>query len=245
MKSLRYFSIVLSVLCVLMGCNNESSITISAAASTSDALEDVIHAFNESHPDITVDTNYGGSGALKVQIEQGAPVDLYLSANVSHFNELIDSGLIGKNHLELLKNELVLITPNSENTIQSIEDLVNVDRISIGNPESVPAGQYSKEALEWYDMWDSLSNQLILAEDVRQVLSYVELGEVDAGLVYLTDAATSNSVDIVTTLDSDSHAPIVYPLGVLNDDNDVMTFYQFTQSEAALTIFENYGFTAK
>ena len=222
----------------------EGEVTISAAASTRDALEDVVDLFNEKNPDVKIDMNFGGSGALKIQIEQGAPTDIFLSANVNHFDDLDDDGFI-EERVMYLGNDLVLIEPSDAETLSIIEELVDVDLIALGTPESVPAGEYGKAALEYYEIWDDIEDNIVYAEDVRQVLQYVEVEEVDAGVVYRTDALTSDDVVIVDTFTEDSHDAIEYPLGLLTDgvdDEAVKAFYEFLQSDDALDVFEEYGF---
>lgn len=144
-----------------------------------------------------------------------------------------------------LGNDLVLIEPTDAETLSIIEELVDVDLIALGTPESVPAGEYGKAALEYYEIWGDIEDNIIYAEDVRQVLQYVEVEEVDAGVVYRTDALTSDDVVIVDTFTEDSHDAIEYPLGLLTDgadDEAVQAFYEFLQSDDALEVFEAYGF---
>lgn len=225
----------------------EGEMTISSAASTRDALEDVVDLFNEEYPEVSIDMNFGGSGALKIQIEQGAPVDIFLSANVNHFDDLDEGGFIEERTM-YLGNNLVLIEQTDAETLSIIEELVEVDLIALGTPESVPAGEYAKTALEYYEVWDEVEGNIVYAEDVRQVLQYVEIGEVEAGIVYRTDALTSDEVIIVDTFTDDSHDAIEYPLGLLTegvDDEAAQAFYEFLQTDAALEVFEEYGFTTE
>src|SRR5699024_7020152 len=126
----------------------KETITVSAAASLVDALEEVAERFNEEYPEVEVDFNFGGSGALMQQITQGAPADLFFSANESHFEEVVNEGYIDEeNTVDLLRNEIVLVVP-VDSTVESFDELENADRIAVGNPESVPAGEYSMEAFE-------------------------------------------------------------------------------------------------
>src|SRR5690625_2188850 len=173
----------------------EGTITVSAAASLVDALGEITTLFNEEYPDVTVDYNFGGSGALMQQIMQGAPVDLFFSANVDHFREVVDEGYINEeDSVDLLTNELVLIVPSDSGTFSSFDDLENADQIAIGNPESVPAGEYSVEAFENMDIMEGIESKFVYAGDVRQVLNYVETGNADAGMVYHTDAMMSDGI---------------------------------------------------
>lgn len=244
----RIILTLLSLVLLLSACGNDDEIvTLSAAASTRDAIEKVVVLFNEAYPDFEVDMNFGGSGALKIQIEQGAPVDIFLSANVNHYEDLVNDGYITEG-ITYLGNRLVLITPQDNTNIMSIEDLKHVDRLALGTPESVPAGEYGYSALVEYELWETVRPNVVYAEDVRQVLQYVELGEVDAGIVYHTDALTSDAVDIIATFDSTSHESIEYPLGILESGagkEAVIHFYEFLQSEKAREVFKAYGFTTE
>ncbi|WP_462421978.1 molybdate ABC transporter substrate-binding protein [Salinicoccus sp. Marseille-QA3877] len=224
----------------------EGTITVSAAASLVDALEEVRAHFNEEYPEVQVDFNFGGSGALMQQIMQGAPADLFFSANENHFKEVVDAGYIDEeNKVDLLRNEIVLVVPEGSSAISSFDDLENADRIGIGNPESVPAGEYSIETFENMNIMEEVESKLIFAEDVRQVLNYVETENVDAGVVYHTDALTSDGIEVVDTAPTDSHSPVIYPLGTLNETDNTeaqRAFYEYVQSEEAGEVFNEYGF---
>ncbi|THE11064.1 molybdate ABC transporter substrate-binding protein [Bacillus timonensis] len=224
-----------------------AEITVSAAASMQNVLQELKKNFEEKHPTIDISFNFGASGALSQQISQGAPVDLFLSASLEKFNELRDNGLIHEKFQQnLIGNEIVLITPQNNKHIKSVEDLKKAKRISIGIPESVPAGAYAKEAIDNMGLWNTIENQLVLSKDVRQVLTYVETGNVDAGFVYKTDTQMSNQIQVITSVDSKYHSPIIYPIGVIKSSKHVKEatlFYEYLLSEEAITLFEEYGFT--
>ncbi|MBS4178921.1 molybdate ABC transporter substrate-binding protein [Lederbergia citrea] len=227
--------------------NKKVELTISAAASLQEALGEIKNTFEKDHPNTKILYNFGGSGALKQQISQGAPVDLFFSAAVDKFDELVNEGLIEKqNSTILIGNDLVLIVPaESSETIQSLADLLGIDKLAIGTPDSVPAGKYAEEALEAEGVLKAVSKKLVYTKDVRQVLTYVESGNVDAGIVYRTDALSSNKVRIAAAIDEKMHEPIVYPLGIVKTSkyqDEATTFYQYLQSEEALTVLKKYGF---
>lgn len=248
-----YSIILLSLLVVgLASCNDDSQVeetstlTISAAASLTDALQEVSDIFNEQHPEIEVDYNFGGSGALQQQIKQGAPVDIFFSAAKRDFDALIDSGHIDEeNSSDLLKNELVLVTPQDDETVTSLDDITEAEQIAVGTPESVPAGEYARQVFESLGIIEEVAPLLVYAEDVRSVLTYVERSEVNAGLVYRTDTAMSDTVNILEAAPAAAHEPIVYPVGLINNTDSVEAariFYEFLQTEDALAIFDHYGF---
>ncbi|MEH7383851.1 molybdate ABC transporter substrate-binding protein [Bacillus sp. JJ1521] len=225
----------------------EVELTISAAASLQDAIVDLQKEFKEEYPNIKLVFNFGGSGSLQQQISHGAPADLFFSAAMDKFDTLIDEGLIDKeDRVQLLGNEIVLIVPkDNKNGVTSFEDLSNASKISIGTPESVPAGQYGKEALEKMNIWTKIEDKIVYAKDVRQVLTYVETNNVDAGIVYKTDAVSSNKVKIIATADADTHSPIIYPVGVIKDSKhreEALKFYEYLQTETSIKTFEEYGF---
>ncbi|MEH7381605.1 molybdate ABC transporter substrate-binding protein [Bacillus sp. JJ1533] len=226
-------------------------LTVSAAASMQTVLEELTKNFEEKHSTIDISFNFGGSGALAQQISQGAPVDLFLSASIEKFDALVDDGLIDQSQKKnVIGNEIVLISPiENEKDISSLEDLkTKADRVSIGIPESVPAGKYAKEALDSMGLWNSIerNTEIVFAKDVRQVLTYVETGNVDAGFVYKTDAQSTDQIKVISSVDSTYHSAIIYPIGVLNSSkhmDEATLFYEYLLSEEALHIFEEYGFT--
>lgn len=226
-------------------------LTISAAASMTDALNDIKKTYEAANPNIELSFNFGGSGALQKQIEQGAPADLFLSAAVKNMKPLVESNLIAEGKEKtLLKNELVAVVPeNGKAAVASMEDLdkADVKKVAIGIPESVPAGNYAKEALTNAKLWDALQSKMVQAKDVRQVLQYVETGNADAGFVYKTDALTSSKVKIAFTVDPASYSAVEYPIGIVKatkHSKEAEDFYNYLQSKASLDVFLKYGFTA-
>lgn len=258
-KRFMFVSILLFLLIMTTACSNNGNteqdsnieLTISAAASLKDSMDVIQQNYEEEHPKTRLRFNFGGSGSLQQQISQGAPVDLFLSAAEDKFDGLVEDGMIAnEDGVVLLENELVLVVPKETQFIQSFGDLAKaeVGRISIGTPETVPAGKYAKESLEQMDIWQSVESKVVYAKDVRQVLSYVETGNVDAGIVYRTDALISENVKVVTSADTKTHTPIIYPLGIIKDSKDfeaAKDFYDYLQSEKSIKVFEEFGFTTR
>lgn len=226
----------------------QTEIIVSAAASLRDVMEAIQPVYQRENSNIRLTYNFGSSGSLQQQIEQGAPVDVFISAAPRQMNELQEKGLIlSETRKDLLKNSIVLITPKNNPRVQNFQDLTNsqVQRISIGEPESVPAGRYAREVLTSMNMFDQLRSKLVFARDVRQVLTFVETGNVDAGMVYTTDAKISDQVSIVATAPAGSHSPIVYPIAVIKDSRNpeaAKGFIRFLSSNTAKSLFERYGF---
>ncbi|TYP51588.1 molybdate ABC transporter substrate-binding protein [Thermosediminibacter litoriperuensis] len=234
----------------LAGCKppgKQTEITISAAASLKNCLEEIAKDFEQKHGSIKVTLNFGPSGVLQRQIEQGARVDIFFSAGKREMEGLIEKKLIHR-HTDLLANELVLIIHrDTEFVPQSVQDLLKPEivRLAIGEPETVPAGSYARETLTYYNVWDGLKPKIIFTKDIRQLLAYVESGDVDAGFAYKTDAVTSRDVKIAFSIDEKSHQPIVYPVGVVGTSKNIkeaLVFYEYLQSAEAAKVFEKYRF---
>lgn len=243
---------------LITGCSSKSSetveLTISAAASLTDALEEIQTAYENKHENIELNFNFGASGALQQQIELGAPTDVFLSASAANMKTLVDKKFIdASQQTSLLSNELVVIIPATlagagVGSIQRIEDLAkeNIEHIALGIPETVPAGSYAKEALTNARLWESLQSKIVQTKDVRQVLAYVESGNAEAGFVYKTDALASKKVSIAFNADPNTYTPIVYPAGIVKATKhleEAFDFYNYLQSDEAKDVFTKYGFT--
>jgi len=257
-KFLAITALMLLVISILSGCGGTKEqptqpkaesvkLTISAAASLKDAAEELKTIYAKQNQDVSITYNFGASGSLQKQIEEGAPVDLFISAGKKQMDDLDAKGLIVKeSRQDLLGNDLVLVA-KKDSKITGFEDLSKpeVNKIGIGTPGSVPAGDYAKETLTTMQLWDKLQSKLVLAKDVRQVLTYVETGNVAAGLVYRSDALMNKDVKVVASAPSDSHKPIVYPMAVIKStkqQKEVEKFVAFLTGEEASKVFEKYGF---
>ncbi|WP_310551970.1 molybdate ABC transporter substrate-binding protein [Paenibacillus glufosinatiresistens] len=226
----------------------KTELLVSAAASLQGSLEKIESRYEKLHPDIDLVFNYGASGTLQKQIEQGAPADLFFSAGDKQMEALVKGGLV-ETRTDVLKNQLVVVVPahsgtGSLNTIRQLEE-EGFKRIAIGQPESVPAGQYARQSLESKGIWKPIQNKLIFAKDVRQVLSYVETGSVDAGFVYKTDAAGSSKVKIALAVSLPDRQSIRYPLGIVKGTRhaeEAKAFYAYLQSKPARDVFVSFGF---
>ena len=227
--------------------SHHTTLTISAASSLSMVLGELGTLFEDKNPDIELRFNFGASGALQQQIKQGAPVDLFISAAADKYDELVKGEYIhiGTN---LVNNELVLITSkNAKRNVMHFRDLASeqIQKLAIGTPGVVPAGTYAQQVLESEGIWDSLQKKMILSKDVQQVLTYVETGNVEAGIVYKTDAMHSDQVKIVAKANPTHHEPIIYPVGVLEDSKhkkEALLFYEYLNSEETEPLWHQYGF---
>lgn len=254
-KVIACLTVILLISTILAGCGGQQTnsqaepveLTIAAAASLKDAAEELKTVYNQQNQNVTITYNFASSGTLQKQIEEGAPCDLFISAGKKQMDALEEQELIfPESRKNLLGNELVLIA-GSESTIGDFDGLADpaVGKISIGTPETVPAGKYAQEALTSLGLWEKLQPKMVLAKDVRQVLTYVETGNVDAGLVYHSDAITGKNIKVVAAAPEDSHKPIVYPAAVLKatkNQEAVEQFLDFLSSSEAGQIFEKHGF---
>ncbi|MFY0546235.1 molybdate ABC transporter substrate-binding protein [Brevibacillus sp. H7] len=218
-----------------------------AAASLFDALNELIPLYESSHQDVKLLVTYGSSGSLQKQIEQGAPADLFVSAAPRQMKELTEKQLVDAQlQTNLVSNELVVIVSKAASgSIRQFQDLqaAEVKKLAIGHPETVPAGTYAQQAFTHLGMWEAIQPKVVFAKDVRQVLTYVETGNVDAGIVYKTDALSSDKVKIAATADPGS--PIVYPVGVVKmtkNSGEAAELYHWLQGPVAIQVFEKYGF---
>ena len=261
MKISRVLMCVLaSAIVLLAGCGGDKQptpaaappveLTVLAAASMKDAMGEIQKLYTAEKPNVTLIYSFASSGALQKQIEQGAPADLFISAAAKQMDELEGKNLIKKEtRKNLLENSLVLIVPkDSSLSLSKYEDLSQaaVKKVSIGETETVPAGQYAKEVLTKLAIWDAVKAKAVMAKDVRTVLTYVETGNVDAGIVYGTDAAISDKIKITAAAPAGSHKPIVYPVAVLSGAKQPQAageFLAFLNGPGAKAVFEKYGFT--
>ena len=236
-----------AALCVCLG-SAQTELTISAAASLKDALAETETAYEHSHANVTFSNNFGSSGTLATQIDQGAPVDVFLSAAAKPMDDLEAKGLIVVGtRRNLLRNSLVLIAP-LDSKLRDFQGLVDgsIRLIALGDPASVPAGQYGRQTLISLHLLDKINSKFVLAKDVRQVLTYVETGNADAGLVYATDAQESGKVRVVATAPESTHDLIVYPAAVVKGCRSEVAarmFVEYLGSPAAQAIFVRHGFT--
>jgi molybdate transport system substrate-binding protein len=226
----------------------KEDILVAAAASLKDVLEEIGPAFENKHPGLRVNFQLAASGALQQQIEQGAPVDVFISAADGPMKILMDKGLLLPYSLKtILSNELVLIIARNQPLPQSLGDLKNpvYKRIALGESRSVPAGQYAEAWLEHEKLGTVLKDRLVPASNVRQVLTFVETGNATAGFVYASDALTSDQVKIALRARADQHPPISYPVALVKRSKNKVAgeaFAKFLESPEARRIFVKRGF---
>jgi molybdate transport system substrate-binding protein len=225
-------------------------LTVSAAASLQDAMREIGKSFSAQHPGVELNFNFASSGVLLTQIAQGAPVDVYASADQETMNRAMSRRLIDPStRAEFAGNELVLISPASRPaSLGTLRDLLRSDvrRIAVGSVASVPAGRYAKAALDSQRLWATLTPKLVFAENVRQVLAYVGRAEVEAGFVYRSDASQATDkvrIDLVVPMAQ----PVLYPIArVASSTQPVLAgqFIAFVKSAPAQAVLARHGFTS-
>lgn len=266
-QNIGCFSIALLGLLLITGCNNaetfqvesetqetsSNQLTISAAASLQDVMKAVKPLYEEAYPDREIVYNFASSGSLQRQIEQGAPVDVFISAAVDKMDALEEKDLIvAETRQDLFQNQMVLVMEKGNKTQLNITDFNDlttekVNLIALGEPKSVPAGKYAQEVLVSFNIADKVNSKAVYGKDVRQVLTYVETGNVEAGIVYRTDAQVSDNVEIIATAPQESHSPVIYPVAVVKDSDTPEAgkeLIEFLNTDEVQAIFEEYGFVS-
>ncbi|WP_093795840.1 molybdate ABC transporter substrate-binding protein [Sporomusa acidovorans] len=224
-------------------------INVSAAVSLKDALAEIQNNYQAKNPNIKLVYNLGASGSLQKQIEQGAPADIFISAAPKQMDELEAKNLMNKaTRKNLVENKLVVVVPKETKlNITKLEDLVqgSVQKIALGETATVPAGQYAQQVLQKLGLWDKVKEKVVFAKDVRTVLAYTETGNVEAGIVYQTDATSSDKVKIAAVAPEGSHQPIVYPAAITTGTKQQKAsedFLAYLFSAESKAVFEKYGF---
>ena len=230
---------------------NGTEVNLAAAASLKNVYDEkLIPMFEEKYPGVKVTPTYASSGDLQTQIENGLKADVFMSAANKQMNALANKSLVDNDtNVQFLENKVVLIVPkDSKANITSFEDLKNVNgTIAIGDPESVPAGQYAKEVLTNMGIWNDTESKMSLGIDVTAVLNQVAQGSADCGIVYSTDAKSNDQVKVVCEAPNGTlKTPVIYPVAMLKNSTNpdgAKAFLDFLQTKEAKDVFVEYGFT--
>ncbi|EPW4408637.1 molybdate ABC transporter substrate-binding protein [Vibrio parahaemolyticus] len=249
MKAWKTNACLAAILSISFSTNAATDLKVYAASSMTNAIDEIAQDFKEKY-DVTVTPVYGGSSSIARQIINGAPADVFISANTKWMDYLVDEGVIDSDNVtNLVRNSLVLIAPQSSSLAvfnfadaNAWEAALNGSRLALGNPTSVPAGMYAKESLTTLGVWKEIQTKVAPAKNVRLALALVERGEAPLGVVYKTDAQLTSKVKIVGEFARDTHAAIVYPAAVVNDSTESRQFFQYLKSEDAKRVFAHYGF---
>ena len=230
---------------------NGKEVNLAAAASLKNVYDEkLIPMFEQKYPGVKVTPTYASSGDLQTQIENGLKADVFMSAANKQMDALAKENLVDNStNLQFLENKVVLIVPkDSTSNISSFEDLKNVEgNIALGDPKSVPAGQYGEEVLNNTGVWNDVESKLSLGTDVTAVLNQVAQGSAECGIVYATDAKSNDNVKVVCEAPDDAlKTPVIYPVAVVkNTDNSdaAQKFIDFLNTKEAKEVFKEYGFT--
>ena len=223
-------------------------IHVSAAANLSEALKTIGENFKKTRPDIELQFNFGSSGSLAKQIDNGAPADLFFSANAKWMNYLVETKKIIKETVRDITGNSLVVVSLKATPLQSLTDINSFQRIAMGSPGSVPVGDYTEQALKAAGLYGFLTsaNKLIMTKDVRQALLYADRGEADIAFVYKTDALLAKNAKIVFTIPAEFHKPIVSSMGLTMEGKDsagAKAFYDFMDSDNVQSVLESFGYT--
>jgi len=253
----KAFSVLLILLMVFAAAcgqtaNEDGSkpveLLVSAAASLKDSLAEIETLYEGKNTNVKLTFTFGSSGALQQQIENGAQVDVFVSAATKQMDALKDKGLLlDETRREFLQNEVVLIVPKDSAEVTDFKDLTSdkVKHIGLGEPKGVPVGQYAEEVLTKLGLLDKIKDKVVYGNDVKEVLTWVETGNADAGIVYSTDAKISDKVKVAASAPKDSHKAVLYPAAVIKNSKNTeaaKAFTEFLYSKEAKPVFEKYGF---
>jgi molybdate transport system substrate-binding protein len=232
------------------GTTQNAEIVVSAASSLRDALTDIAAKYEADHPGVHVSLNFGSSGALRQQIENGAPADMFFSADRKNMDELNGKGLLVENTVtDVLGNRIVLASADRSLKSISLDDLISkkVGSIAIGEPATVPAGKYASETFDNLGIMEKAKDKVVYGKDANEVMAWVESGNADVGIVYESDLKASKTAFKVMDIDDRLHSEIVYPAAVVKaskNPDGAVDFLKVISSEESLSTFEKYGFTS-
>ncbi|WP_308574821.1 molybdate ABC transporter substrate-binding protein [uncultured Fusobacterium sp.] len=232
------------ILALLLSVSTFSKeIVVSAAASLKNCLEEILPEYEKLSGDKVL-LNLGGSGTLRTQIENGVPVDLFISADQKNVKILVDKNIVKKeNSYDFLSNSLILVkSPYSKSSVNSVEGLKNSDvYLVIGNPDTAPVGNYTLTALKNLEILDKLNREkLVYAKDVSAVVQYVEIGEADFGVIYNSDRNRMKNPIVVEEFPENSYDKVIYSVAILNNSDDVKKLFEFLRENKE--VFKKYGF---
>nr|WP_132023201.1 molybdate ABC transporter substrate-binding protein [Bisgaardia hudsonensis] len=244
--------IFITALSIMTALSTQAKITVFAAASMTNALEEVKTQYLQINPKAEIDLSFASSSTLARQISQGAPANIFISAN-QKWTDFLEKkeAIVKESRVNLVGNRLVMIAPKESN-IMSVDlasskwqSTLDNSYLAVGDPDHVPAGKYAKSAFIFLKQWDNLEAKLARANNVRGALALVEQGESPLGVVYATDAQASKKVKVVAIFPEDSHSPIVYPVTLIKgqDTEESKVFLSYLTSPESKKIFEKFGFS--
>ena len=250
MKKLSFLALICAVVLAAAPAFAATELSVFAAASMRESMNQIAQMYQKVDPNVKIVYNFDSSGTLKTQIEQGAECDIFISAGQKQMNAINDKFVMPGTRFNIVANKVVLIVPKGKNAtnIRSFGDVVTdkVKLIALGNSD-VPVGQYSEEIFKNMGIWDRLKseNKITFASNVKEVLAQTAAAAVNCGIVYSTDAATSNAVEVVASAPKDTHKPIVYPAAIMKNTKQkaaAEAFVKFLKGDACSDVFKKIGF---
>lgn len=241
--------VLVSLFCILLMATPAlaGDVSLSVAASLKEVINELSENFTKKNPGVKFLKNYGASGQLSKQIESGAPADVFISANLEWMDylknkKLVDTASIGT----FTYNTLVFA--GTQGKASSMQDLVKLEKIAIGSPKSVPAGEYATESIKKAGIDKQLEKKLVMAKDVRECLMYAERGEVDGAFVYRTDALQAKQAKILFTVPQELYSRVIYPMSLTvtgKQNKDAAAFFTYLHGDEAKSVLVKYGFANK
>ncbi|HTG80669.1 MAG TPA: molybdate ABC transporter substrate-binding protein [Geobacteraceae bacterium] len=225
-----------------------AEISLSVAASLKEVVNELSDSFARKNPDVKLVKNYGASGALAKQIENGAPADIFISANLEWMDYLKQKSLVETSSIGMFTYNTLVFAGAGDKQVSGMRDLAKLEKIAIGSPKSVPAGEYAMEAMKKAGVDRLLEKKLVMARDVRECLMYAERGEVDGAFVYRTDALQAKQVKILFTVPQELYPRVVYPMALTlagAGKKGAREFLDFLRSAEAKNVLAKYGFQVK
>ena len=225
-----------------------AEISLSVAASLKEVVNELSDSFARKNPDVKLVKNYGASGALAKQIENGAPADIFISANLEWMDYLKQKNLVEASSIGTFAYNTLVLAGAGDKQVSGMRDLAKLEKIAIGSPKSVPAGEYAMEAMKKAGVDRLLEKKLVMARDVRECLMYAERGEADGAFVYRTDALQAKQVKILFTVPQELYPRVVYPMALTlagAGKKGAREFLDFLRSAEAKNVLAKYGFQVK
>lgn len=223
-------------------------VNLSVAASLKEVVNELSEGFARKNPGVKFVKNYGGSGVLAKQIERGAPADIFISANLEWMDYLKSRGLVESSSIGTFTCNTLVLAGAADKKVSGMKDLAKLERIAIGSPKSVPAGEYAVEAMQKAGVEKVLEKKLVMTKDVREALMYAERGEVDGAFVYLTDALQAKQAKILFTVPQELYPRVVYPMALTltgAKNKEAQAFHQYLRSGEARAVQGKYGFAPR
>ncbi len=230
---------------ILCGAAFAGNVNLSVAASLKEAINELSENYGRKNPSVRIIKNYGASGALAKQIENGAPSDIFISANTEWMEYLKNKKLVDASSIGIFAFNTLVFAGATDKKISGVHDLAKLEKIAIGSPKSVPAGDYAMEALKKAGIDRQLSKKLVMARDVRDCLMYAERGEVDGSFVYRTDALQAKQTKILFVVPQGLYPRVLYPMALTTTgakNSDAAAFFKYLQSGDARATLSKFGF---